>query len=73
VLGPDGLAAICGAAAVPIIAIGGIDVETVPEVMRSGVAGIAVMGTVMRAAEPAVIVKQILMAFAVARGSERTR
>lgn len=72
-LGPDGLAAICGAAPVPVIAIGGIDVQTVPKVMRSGVAGIAVMGAVMRAAEPGAVIKQILTAFAVARGPERMR
>jgi thiamine-phosphate pyrophosphorylase len=66
-LGPNGLATICGAAPVPVIAIGGIDLETVLEVMRSGVAGIAVMGAVMRAAEPSVAIEHLLAALAAGR------
>jgi thiamine-phosphate pyrophosphorylase len=72
-LGVDGLAAIARATAVPVVAIGGIAAHVVPEVMESGVAGVAVMGAVMRAAEPDVVIKQILMALAVARGPERMR
>jgi thiamine-phosphate pyrophosphorylase len=72
-LGVDGLAAIARATAIPVVAIGGIAAHAIPEVMEAGVAGVAVMGTVMRAAEPDVVIKQILMAFAVARAPERTR
>jgi thiamine-phosphate pyrophosphorylase len=72
-LGIDGLAAIARASAVPVVAIGGIAAHVIPEVMEAGVAGVAVMGTVMRAAEPDTVIKQILMAFAVARRPERTR
>jgi thiamine-phosphate pyrophosphorylase len=72
-LGPDGLAAICRATPVPVVAIGGIEAHVVPEIMAAGVAGIAVMGTVMRAAAPDVVIKQILTAFAVARAPERMR
>jgi thiamine-phosphate pyrophosphorylase len=65
--GRVGLAAICRAAAVPVLAIGGIEADNIVEVIASGVAGIAVMGSVMRAAAPDAVVKQILAAFAAAR------
>jgi thiamine-phosphate pyrophosphorylase len=51
-LGRAGLSAITKASSVPVIAIGGITVDTVPEVMASGASGIAVMGGVMRADNP---------------------
>jgi thiamine-phosphate pyrophosphorylase len=51
-LNPSGVAAIAGASAIPLIAIGGITAETVLEVMRSGATGIAVMGAIMRSAKP---------------------
>jgi thiamine-phosphate pyrophosphorylase len=72
-LGTAGIAAICRATPVPVVAIGGIEAHAVPEVMAAGVAGIAVMGTVMRAAAPDAVIKQILTAVAVARAPERTR
>jgi thiamine-phosphate pyrophosphorylase len=72
-LGVDGIAALCRATAVPVVAIGGIAAHAVPDVMEAGVAGVAVMGTVMRAVDPDAVIKQILMAFAVARAPERTR
>jgi thiamine-phosphate pyrophosphorylase len=61
-LGRDGLAAICLAAPVPVVAIGGIEVENVGDVIKSGVAGIAVMGSVMRSAEPDKTIKDLLAA-----------
>src|SRR5262249_26361387 len=61
-LGPDGLAAFCRAAPVPIIAIGGIEAHNVAAVMAAGVAGIAVMGSVMRAADPGGVIKDLLAA-----------
>jgi thiamine-phosphate pyrophosphorylase len=59
-LGPDGLAAICRVAAVSTIAIGGIEVENVGDVLEAGVAGVAVMGSVMRSAEPDKTIKDLL-------------
>jgi len=59
-LGPEGLAAICRAAAVPVIAIGGIEADNVTQVMAAGAAGIAVMGSVMRAAEPENVIIDLL-------------
>jgi thiamine-phosphate pyrophosphorylase len=51
-LGTEGFQSIVVAASVPIVAVGGITAEKVPGLLRAGAAGIAVMGTVMRAAAP---------------------
>jgi thiamine-phosphate pyrophosphorylase len=70
-LGAEGLAAICRAAAVPIVAIGGIEAHNVHDVMTTGIAGIAVMGSIMRAGEPGATIKQILDELAAAREPRR--
>jgi len=44
VLGVDGLAAIAGAVTVPVLAIGGVTVDRVRQVMAAGGAGIAAIG-----------------------------
>lgn len=51
-LGLDGLAACVAASPMPVIALGGIDAGNAAACRRAGAAGIAVMGAVMRAAEP---------------------
>jgi len=51
-IGRKGLADIARAARVPVLAIGGINTARVGEVRAAGCAGVAVMGGVMRAAEP---------------------
>jgi thiamine-phosphate pyrophosphorylase len=61
-LGPDGLAAICGAAKVPVVAIGGIEADNVSAIIAAGAAGVAVMGTVMRSAEPCKAIDALLAA-----------
>ena len=61
-LGPRGVAAIVAAAPVPILAIGGIDAEKIPELMRAGAAGIAVMGSVMRSSAPGVEIERLIAA-----------
>ena len=45
-LGLGGLAAICGAVAVPVIAIGGIDASNAADCIRAGAAGVAVIRAV---------------------------
>jgi thiamine-phosphate pyrophosphorylase len=52
-IGRKGLAEIARAARVPVLAIGGINAARVADVIAAGCAGVAVMGGVMRAAEPA--------------------
>ena len=62
--GAHGIAAIVAAAGVPILAIGGIGGEKIPELLRAGATGIAVMGAVMRACEPGEEIKRLLPALA---------
>ncbi len=52
-IGRKGLAEIARAAHVPVLAIGGINAARSGEVIAAGCAGVAVMGGVMRAADPA--------------------
>jgi thiamine-phosphate pyrophosphorylase len=51
-IGRKGLAEIARAARVPVLAIGGLNPARVAEVVAAGPAGVAVMGSVMRAADP---------------------
>ncbi len=52
-IGRRGFAEISRAARVPVLAIGGINAPRVAELIAAGAAGVAVMGAVMRAADPA--------------------
>jgi thiamine-phosphate pyrophosphorylase len=52
-IGRKGLFEIARACRVPLLAIGGINTTRVAEVIAAGCAGVAVMGGVMRAADPA--------------------
>ena len=51
-VGLSGLAAACSALAIPVIAIGGIDAATAPEVIRAGAWGLAVIGAVCSREDP---------------------
>ena len=51
-IGRKGLAEVTAAARVPVLAIGGINTVRVAEVLAAGAAGVAVMGSVMRASDP---------------------
>jgi len=59
-IGRKGLAEIARAAPVPVLAIGGINAARVGELIAAGAAGVAVMGGVMRAADPAQEVKALI-------------
>ena len=61
-LGPAGVGAVAAAVDVPVIAIAGITAERVPEVLAAGVHGVAVVGAVSRAADPARAVAGLLAA-----------
>lgn len=52
-IGRRGLSEIARVAPVPVLAIGGINAARVGELIAAGAAGVAVMGGVMRAADPA--------------------
>jgi thiamine-phosphate pyrophosphorylase len=68
-IGRIGLAEIARASRVPILAIGGLNAGRAAEVMAAGPIGIAVMGGVMRAADPAQEVKALLATVKAARRS----
>jgi len=51
VLGSAGLRAICRATPLPVIAVGGITAHAVAEIIEAGAAGVAVMGSIMRAGD----------------------
>ena len=59
-IGRKGLAEIAAAARVPVVAIGGLNASRVAEVLAAGPKGIAVMGGVMRALDPAREMKALL-------------
>lgn len=52
-LGLEALAGICDAVSLPVIAIGGLRVERVPEVLRAGAHGVAILGAIALAEDPA--------------------
>lgn len=63
VLGPVGLLTLAGQpGAPPVYALGGIDAARVPECLAAGATGVAVMGAVMAAADPAAAVAEVLSA-----------
>jgi thiamine-phosphate pyrophosphorylase len=66
-LGSCDLAVLAGTAAgVPVLGLGGVTAEVVPDLLRGGAHGVAVMGAVMRAADPAAVVRHLLDRLAVA-------
>jgi thiamine-phosphate pyrophosphorylase len=68
-IGRKGLAEIAAAAAFPVLAIGGLNATRAAEVLAVGPAGIAVMGSVMRAADPAREVRGLLSVLAQPRAT----
>jgi thiamine-phosphate pyrophosphorylase len=67
-IGRKGLGEIAVAARVPIVAIGGLNATRAAEVLAAGPKGIAVMGSVMRAADPDREVRALLATVAGAGG-----
>jgi thiamine-phosphate pyrophosphorylase len=59
-IGRKGLADIARACRVPVLAIGGINAARLAEVLAGGAAGAAVMGGIMRAADPAQEMRALL-------------
>jgi thiamine-phosphate pyrophosphorylase len=62
-LGTAGLGELCAGAALPVYALGGIETaDQVAECRAAGAAGVAVMGAVMRAEDPAALVAELVAA-----------
>jgi thiamine-phosphate pyrophosphorylase len=72
-LGSEGLRALVSQARVPVIGIAGIEPGNVADVVATGAAGIAVMGGVMRVADPGAHTGALLDALAAARAQLRAR
>ena len=45
---------------IPVVAIGGITDEDIPDILQTGISGIALSGTVLRAADPVQKMKQLI-------------
>lgn len=60
VIGLEGLGRVAAAVRVPVVGIGGITVARAAEVARTGAAGVAVVGAVMSAADPAGAVRALM-------------
>ncbi|HLL68217.1 MAG TPA: thiamine phosphate synthase [Micromonosporaceae bacterium] len=61
-LGPAGVGAVAAAVAVPVIAIGGITADRVPELLAAGAYGVAVVSAVSAAADPEAATRRLLAA-----------
>lgn len=56
----DGLKRVVGKVTIPLVALGGVTAATALSCRRAGASGVAVMGTIMRASDPAMAVYDIL-------------
>jgi len=63
-LGLDGLRRVTEAVTVPVVAIAGITVARIPDVLAAGAHGVAVIGAVSDAADPAAATRALLDALA---------
>jgi thiamine-phosphate pyrophosphorylase len=62
VLARAGIQEICRSTALPVIAIGGVTARTVAEMLTAGAVGVAVMGSIMRAADPGDAIRSLAAA-----------
>ena len=67
-LEPEGLAEIVAAVSIPVLALGGVTADNAGACIAAGAAGVAVMGSVMRAAVPAQVVAGLIAALAATQG-----
>lgn len=61
--GPEGLTSACAAASIPVFALGGITAARTVELADTGAAGVAVIGAIIGARDPARAVRELLEAF----------
>jgi thiamine-phosphate pyrophosphorylase len=63
-IGPAGIQAVTQAVAVPVIAIGGVTVDRVAELLAAGATGVAVVGALSNAEDPAAAAADFVLALA---------
>lgn len=68
-LGPETLRIAAHAARIPVLALGGVGPEQAAAARRAGAAGVAVMGGVMAAADPAAATARLIMALSTGLGT----
>lgn len=61
-IGPEGVRAVAGAVEVPVIAIGGVTAASVPALRAAGAYGVAVVGALSQAADPAAAAAALIRA-----------
>ncbi len=64
VVGLDALADVCRAVRVPVVAIGGVALSSVPAVARAGAAAVALISAIAKAPDPQAAGQQVAAAFA---------
>jgi len=60
--GPEGLTSACAAASIPVFALGGITAARAAELADTGASGVAVIGAIIGARDPAKSVRELLEA-----------
>jgi len=64
-IGPPGIRAVADAVDIPVIAIGAVTAERIPELLAAGAHGVAVVSAVSDAADPAAATRELLAAVGV--------
>jgi len=59
-IGAEGLAAVAAAVGLPVLAIGGVTARRIPELLEAGAYGIAVVGAIATASDPAEAARALL-------------
>jgi thiamine-phosphate pyrophosphorylase len=72
-LGPERFARAAAGAPLPVLALGGLSAETLAIAVAAGAAGIAVMGGVMAAAEPATVMAGLIKTLEAALAARSAR
>ncbi|HET9072337.1 MAG TPA: thiamine phosphate synthase, partial [Acidimicrobiales bacterium] len=67
-IGVEGVAAVCAASDVPVIAIGGVTAERVGPLLAAGAHGVAVVGALSDAVDPRAAARSMLAALAAGGG-----
>lgn len=62
-IGLDRLRSVAASVHVPVVAISGVNAERIPEALGAGASGVAVIGAVTMASDPAAATRELIQAF----------